>query len=68
MPEPDFYTIEHECISCGVPAMLAPDLIAQHEEHGSCYFLQAARDLSRTGPGNSRRQRKLCLQRLLPRI
>jgi len=34
----DFYTVPHECISCGYPATLAPDLIAHHRQQGHCYF------------------------------
>ncbi|SNS91926.1 4Fe-4S single cluster domain of Ferredoxin I [Granulicella rosea] len=35
----DFYVEEHECIQCGVPAAMAPDLIrARPEPDGSCYF------------------------------
>ena len=39
----DFYVEQHECITCGVPATVAPDLIRHHETDtgcGSCYFIK----------------------------
>ena len=40
----DFYVVTRECISCGTPASVAPDLIAHHRDSaggtivGHCYF------------------------------
>jgi 4Fe-4S single cluster domain of Ferredoxin I len=42
----DFYTLPHECINCGDPAAMAPDLLAHHREHGHCYFIKQPSDAS----------------------
>jgi len=37
----DFYVEQHECVICGVPAAVAPDLIRHHGTAcGSCYFIK----------------------------
>ena len=41
MADPDFYVFPSECMACGAPESVAPDLMSHTEErYGNCYFVR----------------------------